>query len=505
MGLVGVVGLTTTAFAADSGNIDPARDGTSSLTVHKYLGLSSDEFGPNNGSLLTGDDIPDLPVAEGVEFTIQQVGVKGADDSCTPINLLTNDGWDQASEVSEDGLGTDYCLIVGSAETLETDESGVAEFEDLSFGMYYVTEGDDNGDNNIVQKVDPFFVTVPYPSYSGETGADHVWTYDVHVYPKNQASEAPEKTIEERPSDLIIGSTVTWTISAVIPDTADAITEASIYDLLDDRLSYVSSTVKIGDADVAAGDVTSPSEGDTDAITWTFTDPQGLAAINANKGKTITVEFVTTVTSVGDGEIENAPGIPDNGYGSSFNDTPTPGETTPATYWGQLAILKTDDSETARVLQGAEFQVFEQGAGACAANAEGAGTAIATGTSGADGVVLWDNATPANSSPLGLWVANYQDVNDVPTEGATKDYCVYETKAPVGYVAGSIANPVTITPGELDENEYTLTVVNTQQDGPDLPLTGADGTRMMIIGGTALVLLAGGLYLVQRRRNHAQQ
>jgi LPXTG-motif cell wall-anchored protein len=44
-------------------------------------------------------------------------------------------------------------------------------------------------------------------------------------------------------------------------------------------------------------------------------------------------------------------------------------------------------------------------------------------------------------------------------------------------------------------------IANTQQDHPNLPLTGANGELLMTIGGAALLLLGGGAYLVTRRRS----
>lgn len=211
--------------------------------------------------------------------------------------------------------------------------------------------------------------------------------------------------------------------------------------------------------------------------------------------------------SVGqDGKIENKPGTPGNGYGSKFNDTPNPGETTPVTYWGQLQITKVDESDPAKKLEGAGFAVYENatpgsGGAPSACPAVASGSAVATGTSGSDGVVTWTPNTPDKSSPLGLWIGNYDEVQ---TPEPTKVYCVYETKAPAGYTG--IQGPITATikPGQtltLDENQFN--VPNKQKDGPELPLTGANGTMLMMIGGVALIALAGGVYLVSRRRQAA--
>ncbi|NLE19168.1 MAG: LPXTG cell wall anchor domain-containing protein, partial [Propioniciclava sp.] len=100
------------------------------------------------------------------------------------------------------------------------------------------------------------------------------------------------------------------------------------------------------------------------------------------------------------------------------------------------------------------------------------------------------------SSPLGLWIAN----SDEPTN-PTKDYCVYETAVPAGHTILDFNNTVTIEPGET--NTFELTVENLRTEGPDLPLTGAQGTMVMTLGGLLLVGAGAGALVVSRRRNEA--
>lgn len=501
LGLLGVVGLASTAMAADPGNIDP--DETGSLTIHKHLGLPTDLA--NNGTQLADDalDPDDNPPAEKVEFKLQQVGVINSGGTCVALNPAVAGDWD-AIQAATSPLVTgttegDYCVAADKG-TQETNASGVVTFTPLDLGFYYVTEGADNGGNNIVKKTAPFFVTVPFPSYAGTSPtAERVWTYDVHVYPKNQAAEVPTKTISDTPSMYAVGATVVWTIDAVVPTLADddSFTQGSVYDQLDSRLTFKSSKVYVDGTEVTdASVVTKPAENATGTLTWSFVDPAGLALLKANQGKTITVELTTEVNAtIGDGQIENAPGTPGNGYGSSFNDVPTPGDETPVTLWGQLVVNKQDNSTPAKPLKDAEFKVFEKSAATCPTEAPATG-AVATGTSNADGVVQWDASDPA-SSPLGLWIGNWDKKTDVPVS-PSKDYCVYETKVPAGYTGSTGAQVATITPGST--TPVAITVTNAQKDVPDLPETGANGTRLMIIGGSALVLIAGGLFLARRRQ-----
>ena len=208
------------------------------------------------------------------------------------------------------------------------------------------------------------------------------------------------------------------------------------------------------------------------------------------------------MTSVGDGIIDNGPWKPDTkkGYYSQFNNEPPfTGDDDPFTYWGELQITKVDQSEPTKGLKGAQFSVFEvPTTGDCPALNEipGDTSPIATGESNNSGVVFWDG--DATNTQLGLLIKNS---NTEITPAPSKNFCVYETKAPAGYTAVGTPKLVTITAGGLSsENGGLVTIENKQNDGPDLPLTGANGTTLMLAAGFGLVALAAGTHLVLRRR-----
>lgn len=475
IGLIGLAGAASAAVGPDQPNAP--KSGT--LTINKYGGLPVEQGGDLTKPLT------------GVEFTVTQVGRYNDADACVAIDLTDADDW--AGLDGNEGLfasqpappADPFCLT--SVEQVHTTAEGSVEF-DLSVGVYYVQETDP-GDNPIVSPVQSFYASIP-TSDSGVTGG---WNYEVVANPKNQLQEEPTKTISERPDALVVGSNVTWTLTIPIPDIADGETfdNGSVTDVLDSRLAYDSSIVKIGTTDLIEGtDYTV----DEDGVTWAF----DTTVLDANQGKDITIELVTTVVSVGSGVIANAGGE-DGNYWSEFNNSKVPGGTTPYTYWGKLAINKTDDSTSKNPLKGAEFQVFNtDDEGNCAASAPTTDDAVATGTSDADGVVQWENVTPTNE--LGLWINN---VNDGPAaQLPTRDYCVYETVIPAGHTATPIHNPVTIS---ASATALTLNVVNPKKQGPELPLTGANGQLLALIGGGALVLLASGTALVARKRSHENQ
>lgn len=461
----GIVAFGSAANAA-VGPDQPGAPDEGTLTIWKYEGSQTPTPNP--------DDLID-----GVEFTVQQVGIQSG-GVCAPIDLTDAAQWDGLEGLfasAPAAPAAPFCLtdVEQSGDTV----NGQVNFN-LDVGVYFVQETDP-GDNPIVSPVPNFYVSIP--TSNGDTGEG--WTYDVVAHPKNQLAEAPTKTIEGQ-VDLVVGGNVEWTMTVPIPslNNDDVFDSASVTDVLDPRLSYDSSALSIGAVDLVEGTHYSVNE---DGVTWTFLQ-DGLDLLFDHQGENLTVSLVTTVDEIGDGSI------PNDEYSSQFNNATVPGTPVPYTYWGQMSILKTDDSTPARGLEGAEFQVFDAAddTGACPAEAPASGS-IATGTSDANGVVQWTGVTPTNV--LGLWVANS---TDGPLTSPSKVYCVYETVVPAGHTATPFEPEVTITPG-VDATQ-ALTVVNAKKDGPALPLTGAQGTLVMLVLGL-LVVASGAVVLhVARRR-----
>lgn len=488
LGLTGVV----SAVSADSGNIDPARDGHSSLTIHKYAGMP--EGAAHDGQQLPV--APDLEPLKGVRFSLYQLGVQSG-GSCVPVDLETAAGWDTVDALNAGTLDRDsFCEARWFSDV--TNDQGTIVFNDLDLGFYYVEETHP-GDNKIVEAVEPFFVTVPTPTVGAGDGADYFWNYDVVVYPKNQISDAPTKVITDQPDGLIVGSNVTWVISAPIPDTVNPLTRVSIYDALLSALTYTDSSVVVmpkGSTDpvdaipLKKGEhytMSGEAERWANDLYWNFT-PEGLDVVNANREGTIVIDLVTAVNSTYNGTIPNAPGPEHVGYGAIFNDATTPGDRTPYTYWANLVVGKVDESDPANYLSGAEFALTELVDDVCPAF--DADDAIATGTTNADGWVLWD--APVNTTVLGVWVQNSNVALDAPV----KEYCLYETKAPAGYVAKSGGTVVEARP--LSGSPVMVEVPNAIRQGPELPVTGATGVVILAVVG---VLLVGvGAFLVIRGR-----
>jgi fimbrial isopeptide formation D2 family protein/LPXTG-motif cell wall-anchored protein len=451
--VLGALALTATgavgAQAADGdpspapGNINPGT--SSSLTIHKHSGAQADE--PGDG---TRQDNISNPAVAGVSFSIQKVAKKGS----AAIDLDTPEGWDLIKDVKAADVN-------GSGYTLENTATGVTDAngeitKNLPHGLYLVTETD--APANVVSKAAPFLVTLPLPQTNGK------WLYDVHVYPKNQLQDAPTKTVSD-PTGVVLGSKVDWTITAKVPamNKEDSLSSFVVTDTLDTRL---------GDPVVSIPGMTIGTDYTVDVVgqkvTITFLKP---ASLNVGDVK---IKLTTTVKSLGNGQIKNqATQFVNNPGQDRGTDT-----NTPQTNWGDLQITKVATGDTSKTLAGAEFEVY-----ASEADANAGTNPVGTITTGTDG-----------TGHITLWVGNDSVL--------AKNYWVKETKAPAGYILSDAVTKVNVQAGTTAST--TITLKNTQQDHPNLPLTGADGQMLAIMVGSALVLLAAGAALVVNRRRKAQ-
>lgn len=447
---IGLVGLAGAANAddhtttTDTGNIDFSQP--RSIVVHKY----SQPDAP--GSPATGEEQIPGDGAKAIDGVIFQ--------ACKVLNLGAGDtdNWQKVDKatVNEQGQVTidgepvtpesDVCV------TQETVGGGKATFSGLDAALYVITETG-IGTNPIAEKSAPFLVTVPMPN-ADKSG----WLYKVHAYPKNVLVGKPTKIVDDSGAH-IDGDVVTWTITATVPNliAGKTLTKLAIEDELDDRLELV------GDAAVTVmvnGEAFNDfSLETTTPFTVKFTKPGDFKG-----GEPIVVTVKTKVNfpaGTETGKISNTATL-------IVNDAEVPSE--PATTeWGTLRVSKTDVTNK-NPLSGAEFKV-------CLRN-DDCGTPVKTFTSDTDG-----------NASLALKAGTY--------------YLV-ETKAPAGYTLDSKPRKVVVKAGTAADATVEG-ITNTKQSVPALPLTGANGQLLALIGGGALVLLAGGTALVARKRSHQKQ
>lgn len=471
LSLVGVAGISSAAFADQGANGTPpgeAAEGTTgTLTVHKYAGSVTDPALPNNGTVQT----PDRPVLAGIEFTVCQVD---------NIDLTTSAGWSAAEDVTVDNATCE----TGEPRRIPTDVDGVANFTSLPIGLYLVEETNTPAD---VTPAAPFLVSVPYPSTSGTGDAQTTnWLWTVHVYPKNSLEGSGEKTVAD-PATNGLGSTVPWQIKTrPIGSFNDGqpLTAYTVKDSLDVRLTYVANSAKVyvvsptGNSTLLSENysLAAPTTGGGEMIvTFDVNYVNGLPA-----GTTFKITFDTTVTAIGNGTIENS----STEYVNNVAEGYTPN--TVSTDWGAAKLLKHAKDNTAQGLSGAKFEVYNSSNGACSE----LGSKITVN----DATEFISDSSGVVDIP-GLYVGKN-------SETPSRVYCVVETQAPAGYVLDRSPKAITVTPGVVAGETYTLPIPNTPTEGPNLPLTGANGQLLALIGGGSLVLLAAGTALVARKRSH---
>lgn len=451
-----VFGAGTAANAAPAGEANIDFEATGSITVHKHAQPET------AGEPATGADQGVLAdPLEGVEFSLERV---------TNIDLSDETQWDQLEDLTPADVAGNLENVAGP---VETNADGIVTFDELDVGVYLVTEGADNGGNNIVRTAEPFLVLLP-------TAVEGEWEYGLHVYPKNSLT-AVSKELDETSDDAAegAGDNIAWNVSATAPQLApgDDLNELRYVDQLDARLDFTSVADVVYNGQVLVEDTDYTVTVDGQNVTVELT-AAGRAIVEANQGQELAYVINTEVAAgadVGDGVIQN-----EITQFTTINDEEFD-FTTPVdeTYWGTVTVNKYDaDNETG--LGDAEFQVYRT-----QADAEAQDNAIAI-----DGETVF---TTGQDGTVEIGALNAGDEQ-------SRSYWLVETKAPSGYVLDESPREIVITPGTATE---TYEIPNTKQPDFELPLTGSASTGIFMLVGLALLTLGGGLYARNRRKANA--
>lgn len=490
--MLATFGLAAPASALD---LDDARDGTATLTVHKHTGNTAGL--PSDGTQQT---VPN-PVLPGVGFTLYRVT-----STATPTapDLGGNAGWEQVSALHT-AVGNNPSIAALTAAgytatsvgTRTTGADGAAAFTALPFGLYYVVE---SGALPGYSPIKPFLVTVPLTTQSG-AGALTSWLYDVHVYPKNQQDTKEVDDLES----VKTGDDVTWTITGSVP--AGTVTGYQVRDILDARLAYKATRVYLGDpadpksgwtalatpADYTLTAANVPADGaGTTRVNVLFT-AAGLAKLSALTDEDVKVITEIDTTVLQHGLIPNDATIFNND-GAITSDTPTSEIPEVATKWGEVVITKVDVDDAAELLAGATFEVWS--ATGSSAFADATSTGISGTTNAAGTVTLGD-----------LRFSDHAGGKAIPaSDPAYVYYWLVETKAPAGYEL--LPEPIAFQLTTATANaslQYATTIKNVPTNGRfELPLTGGSGVTLFYVGG-GLILAGVALVAVRRRRSDAPQ
>ncbi len=451
--------------AAEQGAVNKANinfNQKGSITLFKKKGAES-------GTAATGKEMAGVPgeALSGVTYKITKLDYDLQKDDWAAFPKSAADVKDdkKTAETKEETTGTD----------------GKAAFTDLPLGIYLVEET--NAPAGIVAGA-PFIVSVPMVNEASDA-----WNYDVIAYPKN-AETKTEKTVKD--ADQNIQDAYTYTINADAPTwgAGKSLTAFRFEDQLDQRLDFQKVTeVKAGETALGAGDyeVNNPAENGNKLVVK-LTD-QGLAKVKS--GDKMSLTFEVKRKEVGDTtELKNQADV-------IFNNPNTGNEVKNktnevVTYHGKLKVVKKDGKEAGKVLQGAEFELYQ-----CTSKDDlGAKLTVKEQdkwTTGADGTFTID----------GLHVTDFEDNKEAP---AAKKFCLKETKAPAGYaLPENNVTEIEFTRANISkegtfEGDDKVTLVseieNIKQGTPNLPMTGGMGVGILAAIGAAIV--AAGAWFARR-------
>lgn len=523
---------STSAVSAETGKGPLAAtfpaDGTSTLTLHKRENPDQSKKANPRGDAESGA-VPGKSAGTGYTFTLKKVADGSQLKDQKVFNALAELSQTQSRNISA-RINANTTLksknitapTSGSKAdfTLKTDNKGEATQDNIPNGVYLVTETASPDD--VTAKVHPFLVFLPQPDPAAETkatAAEGDWNNNVHVYPKNGRTNIDKKVVDAGKN---VGDRVDYTLTATVPSSAqnESLTKFNIRDMFNkDELG-----------EFQMGDVTvTHLNGNSEKITATQGDPSALSSpsslgsdtsitydipVNQLKGGDVVTIKVSAklLDTHKDSEIINQARTIVRHSGDSADHETKPVDV--RTYVGDIELLKYNDKNEdgkkdngEEALKGATFEIYRDKSAADARAQDTSGdtpnTAVGTATTGDDGKARF----------TGLHVTDFENGADVAS--GKLSYYLVETKAPNGFVlpdASKNVRPITLTRAENNTVQTGAPVlVNAQSEIPNipderiipqLPVTGENG--VFILGGSALVLLAGaGIFAARRNKNDA--
>lgn len=435
----------------------------------------------------------DLAALSNITFRIEEVVFSGnsADDRTDPAK---------------------YTLVSGGIDSYaQTNASGKIIWTGLPNSIYRVTEIA-NSTGTVLDKAQ-FLVSLPMVDPADATGA--TTTNQVYVYPKNRKTDGPdiEKEIDDSAASHN-GNVIAYKLTADIPESIKSTQGQQnfvITDMVGSGLDFIQNSVTVYYLDNSNMPVvlttTSPNQYDLafaanpEKMTITLKQDgySALAAvINTLNTKKLFVTY-NAVVNMTDAEFadlgtEKDP-VTNKAKLEFTNDdgyTYTPGEGEEIVDGiAALEIVKYDGAtdvpgigSTTTFLPGAKFKVYTALSGinvdltSVLKNADGSEVELLTA---ADGTIIYN----------GLLAGTY--------------YLV-ETQVPTGYKALSGYATVIITSQNVIENATVSTsVANYLDNGITLPSTGGEGTLLFVLIGAGLILAAGIVLVVSKKRSGKQK
>ncbi|CAB0719234.1 isopeptide-forming domain-containing fimbrial protein [Corynebacterium diphtheriae] len=483
----GMVAQAEGVRIVETANIDFSRKGK--ITIHKKDITDKDNSRAKNA---TGDEVDDVVGTglPGVVFTLQKV----------KLDLKDPENWSKIPKTVAEAkaLGLEEPAI-----TLDpTDEHGDTSKDHLDLGLYVVSEI--KAPNGVVTGPD-FLVTLPMTDSKGKA-----WDYDVVVYPKNTKAVATKRVSDANKNQ---NDVITYTINTPIPTIASG-QKISSYVITDDYDESKVSVEKDEDVVVKIEDKIISSDSYTlqrnkDGAGRLEIEFKNSDELNANSGKQVTTTIHAKVKKDVEGEVKNTAGVIFNNP-SNENRLITVPTNEVFTYYGNATIVKRDQDEQGKVLQGAEFALYWSADQTC----DVTDIKPENQVKGAEGSSLPQDGkfvTDENGKLeiKGLHVTNLED-ND---KTVSKQYCLVETKAPAGYVTPNLKDAITpfeIKVEQTDDGNGKIVshkiihaskeISNKKNPTPELPMTGGAGVGILAAIGAAII--GAGAWFA--RRNSAE-
>lgn len=399
-------------------------------------------------------------------------------------------------------------LVTVKAATQDSDEDktkGTATFTDLTAGYYLVfPEGGSTGKGN--RRTDAILVNVPR---DGKNTAAEIKS----TFPTVDKQVSNDKTNYQDNTTAQVGDTVTFKLTAKVPDMADYTAYKFVFhDTLSNGLEFVANSVEVSIASnkITAGDNTYSATyvDGTKKLTVAFTDLKNVVKSGTDKVATddeivvtykakITKDAVTTNPATNKAHLEYSNDPSGTGTGTS-----NPDESKVYTYDINIFKYYKGEGNTETGLANATFKLTS--------SEESTSTAIELVKEDGAGLVYHvkgDNETGAVS------VVTTGADGKITIKGLKAGtYYLHETIAPTGYnkLKKPIKIEITVTDNNYTTPSYkvdgkanadnTIKVENVK--GVMLPETGSIGTIGLTALGVAVVLL--GVFAPRKKKKENQ-